>query len=67
MTAAALLGVDTCPMEGMDPSKYDEILGLPAKGFNAIVSCPAGYRADGDKYAGLPKVRFPKKDLLEIL
>ena len=67
MTAAALVGVDTCPMEGMDPAKYDEILGLPAKGFNAVVACPAGYRADGDKYADLPKVRFPKKDLLEIL
>ena len=67
MTAAALLGVDTCPMEGMDPTKYDEILGLPAKGFRAVVACPAGYRAAGDKYAGLPKVRFPKKDLIEIL
>ena len=67
MTSAALLGVDTCPMEGMDPAKYDEILGLPAKGFNAVVACPAGYRAAGDKYAGLPKVRFPKEDLLEIL
>jgi len=67
MTAAALLGVDTCPMEGMDPSKYDEILGLPAKGFNAIVACPAGYRAAGDKYAGLPKVRFPKADLIQTV
>ena len=67
MTAAALLGVDTCPMEGMDPAKYDEILGLPAKGFNAVVACPAGYRTAGDKYAGLPKVRFLKEDLLEIL
>ncbi len=67
MTSAALLGVDTCPMEGMDPAKYDEILGLPDKGFRAIVACPTGYRAAGDKYAGLPKVRFPKKDLLETL
>ncbi|MFA7344249.1 MAG: NAD(P)H-dependent oxidoreductase [Terrimicrobiaceae bacterium] len=67
MTAAALLGVDTCPMEGLDPVKYDEILGLPAKGFNAVVACPAGYRAGGDKYADLPKVRFPKKDIVETL
>lgn len=67
MTAAALLGVDACPMEGMDPAKYDEILGLPAKGFNAVVACSAGYRAASDKYAALPKVRFLKKDLLEIL
>jgi nitroreductase len=67
MTSAALLGVDTCPMEGMDPAKYDEILDLPVKGFNTVVACPAGYRAEGDKYARLPKVRFPKKDLIEVL
>lgn len=67
ITSAALLGVDTCPMEGIDPAKYDEILGLPEKGFHAVVACPAGYRAAGDKYANLPKVRFPHADLLEIL
>jgi nitroreductase len=67
MTSAALLGVDTCPMEGMDPAKYDEILGLPAKGFHAVVACPAGYRAEGDKYASLAKVRFPKPELVEVL
>jgi nitroreductase len=67
MTAAALIGVDTCPMEGMDPAKYDEILGLPAMGFNTIVACPAGYRAETDKYAALPKVRFPKSDLVRTI
>jgi nitroreductase len=67
MTSAAVLGVDTCPMEGLDPAKYDEILGLPAKGFQAVFACSAGYRAKGDKYASLPKVRFPKADLVQTL
>lgn len=67
MTSAALLGVDTCPMEGLDPAKYDEILGLPAKGFKTVVACPAGYRAADDKYASLKKVRFPKADLIQTL
>jgi len=67
MTSAALLGVDTCPMEGMDPEKYDEILGLPAKGFRAVVACPAGYRLASDKYATMPKVRFPKAELVQTL
>jgi len=67
MTAAALLGVDTCPMEGFDPAKYDEILELPSKGFQAVVACPAGYRAAGDKYGDLPKVRFPKAELIQTL
>ena len=31
MTSAAVLGVDTCPMEGIDPAKYDEILGLKGR------------------------------------
>lgn len=65
MTSAALVGVDTCPMEGFEPPKYDEILGLPAQGFHAVVACAAGYRAADDKYAALPKVRFPASELID--
>ena len=65
MTSAALVGVDTCPMEGFEPAKYDEILGLPAQGFRAVVACAAGYRAADDKYAELPKVRFPASELID--
>ena len=65
MTSAALVGVDTCPMEGFEPAKYDEILGLPAQGFRAVVACAAGYRAADDKYAALPKVRFPASEIID--
>jgi nitroreductase len=64
MTSAALLGVDTCPLEGIDPREYDVVLDLPAKGYNTIVACAAGYRSVDDKYATLPKVRFEKSDLI---
>jgi nitroreductase len=57
MTSAALLGVDSCPMEGIDPAKFDEILGLKAKGLASVVACAFGYRSSEDKYAALPKVR----------
>lgn len=57
LTAAALLGVDACPLEGIDPPKYDEILGLKAKGLAAVVAAAFGYRSGEDKYAELPKVR----------
>jgi nitroreductase len=67
MTSAALVGVDTCPLEGIDPREYDAILDLPAKGFNTIVACAAGYRSADDKYATLPKVRFEKSDLIRHL
>jgi nitroreductase len=64
MTSAALLGLDTCPLEGFDPSQYNEILGLDAQGLAAVVACPVGYRSPEDKYAGAPKVRFEAKDLI---
>ena len=64
MTAAAVLGIDTCPMEGFVPTQYDEILGLREKGLTAAVACAAGYRAAEDKYAALPKVRFPASKLI---
>lgn len=65
MTAAALLGIDTCPMEGFVPEKYDELLGLEAQGFTTAVLCPAGYRHADDRYASLPKVRFKSSDVIE--
>lgn len=64
MTAAALIGIDTCPMEGIVPTKYDEILDLPAKGYRTVVACAAGYRSAADKYAAAPKVRLPASELV---
>jgi nitroreductase len=65
MTSAALLGVDACPFEGIEPAKYDEILGLKGSGFTTISACPLGYRAADDKYASVPKVRFEAKVVVE--
>lgn len=64
MAACAVLGVDACPMEGIDRGQYDEILGLKAQGYTAAVACPAGYRREGDKYASLAKVRFDAADVV---
>lgn len=65
MTAAALLGVDTCPMEGLDPAGYDKVLGLEGTGYFTVAACPAGYRATTDHSAGRGKVRFTKGDVLQ--
>ncbi|MEI6083552.1 MAG: NAD(P)H-dependent oxidoreductase [Verrucomicrobiota bacterium] len=65
MTSAAMLGIDTCPMEGLEPDKYDAILGLPARGLATVVGCVAGYRAADDKYATLAKVRYPHDSMVE--
>jgi nitroreductase len=65
MTCAAVLGVDTCPMEGLVPAEYDKILGLEGTEFETVVACAAGYRAADDKYATLPKVRFPASEVIQ--
>lgn len=64
LTACAIMGIDACPMEGFDPVKYDEILGLDALWLTATLVIPVGYRSEEDKYADLPKVRFPKEKLV---
>jgi len=65
MTSVAALGLDTCPIEGFDPSAYDQILDLPSKGLAATVVCPVGYRAATDKYATAPKIRYPLSEIIE--
>lgn len=64
MTAAAIVGVDACPLEGIDPVKYDEILGLTGSGWKTVCACPAGYRADDDKYSAAKKVRFDASEVI---
>ncbi|PQV65305.1 Nitroreductase [Abditibacterium utsteinense] len=63
LVAAALLGVDACPMEGFSGPDYDEILGV--EGYTATVIATAGYRSADDKYGDLPKVRYDTSELIE--
>jgi nitroreductase len=64
LTSAALLGIDACPMEGIVPAQYDEILGLGKQGLGTICAAAAGYRAATDKYAVAAKVRFPREHVV---
>ena len=58
LIAAAEEKVDSTPMEGFDPAKVDDILGLREKGLRSVVMLPLGYRADeGDWLVDLKKVR----------
>ena len=59
MTSAAVLGIDSCPLEGISPADYDAILGLGGTGYATAVACALGYRSPEDKYAAAPKARFP--------
>jgi len=65
LTSAALLGVDTCAIEGFSPADYDRILGLESSDYQSCVVCACGYRSADDKYASLAKVRYSSTDLIE--
>jgi nitroreductase len=67
MTAAAIVGVDTCPMEGLVPSEYDKVLGLGNSGYATVVACALGYRSANDKYARLAKVRYETKEVVQTI
>lgn len=63
---AALMGIDSCPMEGFDAQKVDEILGLADKNLAVVTILALGYRGD-DAYATLPKTRRNFDDVVEII
>lgn len=67
MASAAILGIDTCPLEGIDPSAYDRILGLEGTGYATAVGCAAGYRDPADRYASMPKARFAHTEVVRHL
>jgi nitroreductase len=67
MTSCAVLGVDACPMEGINPPEYDKILGLEDSGYKTVVACATGYRGAGDKNATLAKVRYETDDLVKVV
>jgi nitroreductase len=64
MTAAAVMGIDACPMEGISAAGYDQLLGLEGSGYATVVGCALGYRAADDKYASIPKARFDRSKVI---
>ena len=64
VTSAAVMGIDTCPMEGFDPKAYDDILGLVDRGFSATVVATAGYRSPADATSTEAKVRYASADVI---
>ena len=60
LNTAANERIDSCPMEGFDNTKYDEILGLEKLGLRSVVICPVGYRSAEDDTQHYKKVRIAK-------
>ena len=67
ITTASSMEIDSAPMEGFDPKKFDEILGLEKMGLESKVAVALGFRSADDASAGYAKVRYPKeKVILEV-
>ena len=57
MTVCAEQQIDSCPMEGFDPEKVDELLDLKTKNLKSVLMLPVGYRAEDDVMRNMKKVR----------
>ncbi|ARI83861.1 NAD(P)H-dependent oxidoreductase [Microcystis aeruginosa] len=64
METAALLDIDACPLEGIEPAAYDRILQLEGSGYAAVAAVALGYRSLEDKYQLLKKVRFDRDEVI---
>lgn len=67
MTVCAIEKIDSCPMEGFLPHKFDEALNLADKNLKSILLLPVGYRDPDDLMSAMKKVRKSiEKTVIEI-
>lgn len=67
LTVCASQKIDSCPMEGFTPEKYDEILDLTKDNLKSVLVLPVGFRASDDYMKDLTKVRKNISDsIIEI-
>ncbi len=67
LNTCAMMNIDACPMGGIDPDKYDEILGLSKQGLRAEMIATIGYRSEEDVTGHWAKVRKPVSELFETI
>jgi nitroreductase len=67
MNVAAELKIDVTPMEGFEPEKVNEILGLTELNLNASLIATIGYRHEEDATQHYAKVRKSNEELFITL
>ena len=67
LSAAAHLKVDTCPMEGFDAKKIDQVLGISGTNLTTAVIATAGYRSYEDQMQHAKKVRKQENELFHLI
>jgi nitroreductase len=63
MTAAAYEGVDSCPIEGFEKEKVEEILELDTRKYQLAVMMPLGYRVNPQS----EQLRQPFDEVVEFI
>ncbi len=67
MTVCAFEKIDSCPMEGFNSQKFDEVLELEKQQLKSVLLLPVGFRAEDDFMSTLKKVRIPvEESVIEI-
>lgn len=64
LTVCAVEEIDSCPMEGFEPEKYDKLLELDNLGLESVIVLPVGYRDESDFFMNLKKVRRGVEELV---
>jgi nitroreductase len=67
MYAAAMEGVDTCPMEGFRQDLIEEILEIDSHAEKVTVTLALGYRSEEDHFQHMKKVRKPNEKLFKFI
>ncbi len=63
MTAAAFIGIDSCPIEGFEKENVEEVLGLDTSKYQVAVIVPFGYRLNAQS----TQLRVPFDEVVEFI
>jgi len=63
MTAAAYIGIDSCPIEGFEKEKVEDVLGLDTSKFQLALVLPFGYRINPQS----TQLRVPFNEAVEFI
>ena len=63
MTAGAYIGIDSCPIEGFEKSKVEEILDLDTTKYQVAMLLPFGYRINEQT----EQLRLPFEEVVEFI
>ncbi|WCM43328.1 hypothetical protein MG290_06615 [Flavobacterium sp. CBA20B-1] len=63
------MGIDACPMEGIDVKILDKEFGLTEKGLTAVTAVSLGYRTESDfnDPAKTPKSRLAFEEISTLI